>query len=184
MFHFRVARSAAWFSILTSDIFVDAGYFKGPSDAPKEGGRNTPFLTLGREEKVSAVLDKVAKRHNVPLTAVAIAYTMQKVSVTIMPLINRTFANSHPFQTPYLFPILGGRKVEHLKANIEALSVDLTADDIAEIETGYEFDLGFPSNFLCPFGRAPNGPQDVGFTAGMGHFDYVTPPQPIKAHKG
>jgi hypothetical protein len=40
-------------------------------------------LTLGREEKVSAVLDKVAKRHNVPLTAVAIAYTMQKVGVSL-----------------------------------------------------------------------------------------------------
>ena len=36
----------------------------------------------GREEEVSAVLDGVAKHHNVPITAVALAYVLQKVSVT------------------------------------------------------------------------------------------------------
>lgn len=87
-------------------------------------------------------------------------------------------------QTPYLFPIIGGRKVEHLKANVEALSLELTAEDVAEIETGYDFDLGFPHNFLCPFGYAPKGPQDVAFLGGMGHFDYVAPTLAIRPHKG
>ncbi|PLN80276.1 aryl-alcohol dehydrogenase [Aspergillus taichungensis] len=143
---------------------LGSGYFKTPGEPAKEGGRNTPHMTLGREEKVSAVLDKVAQRHKVPLTSVALAYVLQK--------------------TPYLFPIVGGRKVEHLKANVEALSLELTAEDVAEIESGYDFDLGFPHNFLCPFGYAPKGPQDVAFLGGMGHFDYVAPTLAIRPHKG
>lgn len=57
----------------------DPGYFRSPESAPKEGGRQTPHVKTGREEKVSAVLDAVAKRHNVPVTSVALAYALQKV---------------------------------------------------------------------------------------------------------
>lgn len=87
-------------------------------------------------------------------------------------------------QTPYLFPIVGGRKVSHLKANAEALGLELTPEDIAEIETGYDFDLGFPHNFLNVAGFAPEGPQHVSILTGLGHFDYVAPPAAIKPHKG
>jgi hypothetical protein len=82
-----------------------------------------------------------------------------------------------------LFPILGGRKVEHLKANLEALSLELTPEDVAEIETGYDFDLGFPHNFLSTTGRSPRGPQDISVLGMIGHFDYVAPPTAIKPHK-
>ncbi|KAL4903417.1 hypothetical protein BDW74DRAFT_186076 [Aspergillus multicolor] len=140
------------------------GYFRSPNAPPKKDGRNTPQRMLGREEQVSAVLDRVAQRHGVPLTSVALAYTMQK--------------------TPYFFPIIGGRKIEHLKANIAALGLELTAEDIAEIETGYAFDLGFPHDFLCPLGVAPRGPQDVGFLGGMGHFDFVEGVRAIRPHRG
>ncbi|KAL1967373.1 hypothetical protein VTN77DRAFT_3157 [Rasamsonia byssochlamydoides] len=143
---------------------LGGGYFKSPGTGPTEGGRNTPHMLLGREEKVSAVLDTVAKRHDVPITSVALAYALQK--------------------TPYLFPIIGGRKVEHLKANVEALSLELTPEDVAEIEKGYDFDLGFPHNFLNMAGYAPQGPQDVSFLSSMGHFDYVAPQTAIKPHKG
>lgn len=66
-----------------------------------------------------------------PLTKsvlVAIAYVMQK--------------------TPYVFPIIGGRKVEHLKANIEALDITLTEENIAFLESVRPFELGFPSNLI------------------------------------
>ncbi len=59
---------------------------------------------------------------------VAIAYVMQK--------------------TPYVFPVIGGRKVEHLKANIEALDITLTEENIAFLESARPFDLGFPSNMI------------------------------------
>ena len=58
----------------------------------------------------------------------AIAYVMQK--------------------TPYVFPILGGRKVEQLYANFEALDIALTPEHIKKLEAALPFDLGFPSKFI------------------------------------
>ena len=55
---------------------------------------------------------------------VAIAYLLQK--------------------TPYVFPIVGGRKVEHLLANIEALDIDLTDEHIKTLESAGTYDPGFP----------------------------------------
>ena len=72
---------------------------------------------------------------------VAIAYLMQK--------------------TPYVFPIVGGRKVEHMMANIEALEITLSNDQIKYLESVVPFEPGFPyyvivsclffSFFLCSF---------------------------------
>ena len=59
---------------------------------------------------------------------VAIAYLMQKAQ--------------------YVFPMIGGRKVEHLHSNIEALDVVLTAEHISKIEAVVPFDSGFPVNFM------------------------------------
>jgi len=59
------------------------GSFRSPDSGPKQGGRQNPHAPTGREEGVSAVLDKVAKRHDVPITAVALAYAMQKVSHSV-----------------------------------------------------------------------------------------------------
>ena len=55
---------------------------------------------------------------------VAIAYLMQK--------------------TPYVFPIVGGRKIEHLMANIEALEITLSKDQIKYLESVVPFEHGFP----------------------------------------
>ncbi len=57
---------------------------------------------------------------------VAIAYVMQKV--------------------PYVFPIVGGRKVEHLHANLEALDIALTDAHIRKIEGAVPFEAGAPHN--------------------------------------
>lgn len=85
---------------------------------------------------------------------------------------------------PYVFPIVGGRKVSHLKGNIEALGLQLSQEDMDEIETGYDFQIGFPHNFLAGGNRAPQGPEDVAFSKRMGHLDYVKGPQPIPPHQG
>lgn len=87
-------------------------------------------------------------------------------------------------QTPYLFPIVGGRKVEHLKANVEALRLELCKDDVAEIEQGYDFDIGFPHNMVNFTGKAALGPEDVIPGLSLGQFDYVAPQTAIKPHKG
>lgn len=60
--------------------------------------------------------------------AVAIAYVMQK--------------------TAYVFPVIGGRKAEHLTANLEALDIALTASQISAIEAASPIDLGFPTGFI------------------------------------
>lgn len=58
---------------------LGGGQFKSP-DAENTGSRQVPpHLRVGREAAVSKVLDTVAKRHGVHITAVALAYAMQKV---------------------------------------------------------------------------------------------------------
>jgi aryl-alcohol dehydrogenase-like predicted oxidoreductase len=61
--------------------------------------------------KISKVLEQIAKK-NTQITSVALAYVMQK--------------------TPYVFPIVGGRKIDHLKGNIEGLSLHLSDEEIME----------------------------------------------------
>lgn len=53
-----------------------------------------------------------------------------------------------------MFPIIGGRKVEHLKSNLAALSIRLTPEQIGKLEAIEEFDLGFPSS-MVRFGLKP-----------------------------
>lgn len=62
------------------------------------------------------------------IVAVAIAYVMHKA--------------------PYVFPIVGARKAEHLQANIEALSISLSDENVKFIDDVLPFDQGFPSNFF------------------------------------
>ena len=78
---------------------------------------------------MSAALEKVAKEVGTEhITAVAIAYVMQKA--------------------PHVFPIIGGRKIEHLTANLEALKITLTSDHIKYLESVIPFEPGFPSYFI------------------------------------
>ena len=51
-------------------------------------------------------------------------------------------------KVPYVFPIIGGRKVEHLHANIEALDIALSDEQIKELESAVPFDPGFPTSFF------------------------------------
>ena len=81
------------------------------------------------ERAVSGALEKVAKEVGAKhITSVAIAYVMQKA--------------------PYVFPIIGGRKVEHMEANLEALEIALTPEHIKYLESIVPFDPGFPSTMI------------------------------------
>ena len=110
---------------------------------------------------------------------------MQKVCLSTRSQYTITveYANTTA-QTPYMFPVVGGRKVEHLKANVAALSLELTPEDVSEIDRGYDFDLGFPHNFLNMAGFMSEGPQHVTTLNSMGHFDYVAASKAIKPHQG
>ncbi|KAI5194772.1 putative aryl-alcohol dehydrogenase Aad14 [Aureobasidium subglaciale] len=94
-----------------------------------EGLRNLMGGEQSEEEvKISAALEEVANEHNASLTAVALAYVMSK--------------------TTNVFPLVGGRKVEHLKDNIKALSIKLSDEQIKKLEGVKPFDIGFPNNFI------------------------------------
>ncbi|KAG1885079.1 NADP-dependent oxidoreductase domain-containing protein [Suillus subluteus] len=81
------------------------------------------------ERAMSVALEKVAKEVGAKhITAVAIAYLMQK--------------------TPYVFPIIGGRKVEQLEANLESLAISLTPEHVKYLESIVAFDPGFPSTII------------------------------------
>lgn len=110
---------------------LGGGNFKSEEQRNSGEGRN--MAALGRPTPqsaiaVSRVLEKIAKRKNTLITSVALAYVMHK--------------------TPYVFPIVGGRKVDHLKGNIEALSLELSDDDMKEIEEATPFDIGFPHSMI------------------------------------
>ncbi|PYI01541.1 putative aryl-alcohol dehydrogenase [Aspergillus sclerotiicarbonarius CBS 121057] len=91
------------------------------------GGR--PPYQLEDEVKMSEALAKVASEHNIEsVTAIALAYVMSKAG--------------------NVFPLVGGRKVEHLKDNIRALSIKLTDEQIEYLESVKPFNPGFPHNFI------------------------------------
>lgn len=105
------------------------GQFKTAEEfnaADREGRKMGPQTDAHR--KVALKLDELAKKKGTQITSVALAYIMHKA--------------------PYVFPIVGVRKLEHLKGNIEALAVELTDEEVDEIEAAQPFDLGFPGNFL------------------------------------
>ncbi|RMZ72469.1 Norsolorinic acid reductase [Pyrenophora seminiperda CCB06] len=83
---------------------------------------------------LSKKLEAVATAKNTLITSVALAYVRHKY--------------------PFVYPIVGGRKVEHLKGNIEALGLVLTDEEVDDIDGAVPFDVGFPMNFLFGFGGA------------------------------
>ena len=57
-------------------------------------------------------------------------------------------------KVPYVFPIIGGRKVEHLHSNLEALDIALSDEHFKKIESAAPFDVGFPFDaFVSAFLR-------------------------------
>jgi aryl-alcohol dehydrogenase-like predicted oxidoreductase len=102
-------------------------------EARKKDGEGLRSMFSGEqaedEVKISEALAKVASEHGIKsVTAIALAYVMSK--------------------TPNVFPIVGGRKVEHLKDNIQALKIKLTDEQIKYLEDVKPFEPGFPSNFI------------------------------------
>ena len=129
---------------------LGGGKFKSTEQRQLKEGRNVQANE--RDIKISEVLESIAKRKDTAITSIALAYIMHKA--------------------PYVFPIVGGRKVGHLKGNIEALTLRLEEEDIKEIESAAPFDLGVPHTMLWG-PEVPPQPQQVKLLAMGGTFDYV-----------
>ncbi|KAJ7575758.1 Aldo/keto reductase [Mycena floridula] len=97
-----------------------------------ENGRTTfnpNWERTDAEKKVCRVLEEVGAEVGAKhITAVAIAYMLHR--------------------TPYVFPIIGGRKVEHLLANLEGLNISLSPEQMKRIEAATPFDIGFPHDMI------------------------------------
>ncbi|KAF4217273.1 hypothetical protein CNMCM8980_007737 [Aspergillus fumigatiaffinis] len=110
------------------------------------------------ELKMSEALAKVAAEHGIEsVTAIALAYVRAKA--------------------PNVFPLVGGRKVEHLHDNIKALSIKLTPEQIEYLESVKPMDLGFPSNFTGSDPKVTGKPTPL--LAATAPFVFETGSKPI-----
>lgn len=82
-------------------------------EAAGEKGRGKFRSETDNHKNVTKVLEKHAKAKGKSITAVALAFVLQS--------------------QPYVFPIIGGRKVEHFKDNIEALTISLSDGELDEL---------------------------------------------------
>ena len=129
----------------------------------KQGDGLRSFLGSEQTEeevKVSAALEKVSKElgEGYSISAVALAYVLAKA--------------------PRVFPIVGGRKVEHLKDNIKALEIRLSKEQIKALEAATPFDVGFPSNFIGEDPKVDFG-RGGGMLAGAAFVDWGQTEKPI-----
>ena len=137
---------------------LGGGSFKSEEQRQQQANEGRKIKATEEQIKISRALEKIAKRKNTAITSVALAYVMHKA--------------------PYVFPIVGGRSVEHLKGNVEALKLALSDEDIEEIEGAVPFDIGFPNSFL--YGeKVPAHPSQVWLMGMAGTYDYVPVPKPI-----
>jgi aryl-alcohol dehydrogenase-like predicted oxidoreductase len=134
-------------------------------ESNKEQGRNFHPRTE-EQRKMGEKLAKVAEAKNTLITSVALAYVRHKA--------------------PYVFPIVGGRKVDHLKGNIEALGLQLTDEEIDDIDSATDFSIGFPMNFLFELtGGKYNSrmtSSDIGLLKYAGNLDSVPVERGVKPH--
>lgn len=124
--------------------------------ANNEKGRNFGPAS-DKHIAISKKLESVAKAKNTQITSVALAYVRHKY--------------------PFVYPIVGGRKIEHLKGNIEALGLELSEEEVDDIDAAVPFDVGFPMNFLFEFGgskyKNTMTSSDVGLLKFAGPLDSV-----------
>ncbi|KAK6826682.1 Ta [Aspergillus parasiticus SU-1] len=153
------------YGVLNQGRFRTEEGFRDRDQTNNAGGRN--IIPLSEHDRsVSRVLDIVATSKGVPLLQVALAYVMQKA--------------------PYVFPIVGVRKVDHLTGVEPAVHISLTDEEVNAIENAYEFDPGFPHTFLSGsmFAQGPPkggySPDVVWWTKMLGTFDWVEGAKPIR----
>ena len=137
---------------------VGGGNYKTDEQRKSNDGRKM-YEADDTDLKVSKALEGIANKRGTLITSVALAYVMAKA--------------------PYVFPIVGGRSIKHLEGNIEALALELSDEEIAEIEKAYPFQGGFPNAFLAGgtgairSGMLVHGPGENSVLKRVAHFDWV-----------
>ena len=113
-------------------LFYQAGWERNKNEIKMSRALEKVGKEVGTEHVTAGKFffhrSAVFRTCSLPICSVALAYLMQK--------------------TPYVFPIIGGRKVEHLHGNIEALGISLSDEQIKYLESILPFDPGFPTNMI------------------------------------
>ncbi|KAJ5824850.1 Aryl-alcohol dehydrogenase (AAD) [Penicillium robsamsonii] len=116
------------------------------------------------ERRISEALSVVAAEHGIEsVTAIALAYVLCKA--------------------PNVFPLVGGRKIEHLHDNIQALSIRLTDKQIGFLEAASTFDVGFPGNFIGSDPSTNGGNMNL-LMGSSSRIDFVQRPRAIGYEPG
>ncbi|KUJ13491.1 norsolorinic acid reductase [Mollisia scopiformis] len=145
-------------------VWSPLGSGKFRIDSKEEPGRkwggDPGQASLEDFHKFAVVMDKIGKKKGTDAMGVALRYVMLKA--------------------PYVFPIIGGRKTEHLQRNIDALSIDLSDEEILEIEGAVPFDFGYPHSLISgnPYKTISSG-DPCYFIQACCYFEGVEDPKAI-----
>jgi aryl-alcohol dehydrogenase-like predicted oxidoreductase len=129
------------------------GAFKDESEPSVRMQRPVGEEERERKVKVREALARVARGLSerggkvVTIGQVAVAYAIAK--------------------QPYTFPVLGGRTVEQLKANVAALEIVLSMEDVEAVDAANVIDRGWPLSFMAPAVTSGQieGPADLWVTS-------------------
>lgn len=130
----------------------EAGGGQAPNAA--EGDSRKLFSEKETYRQVFKVLDEIAvERGTLPTSIVS---QLQSQKYYYLTQENSKALAYVMGKAPHVFPIVGGRKIEHLKTNIDALDIALTEAEVNGIEAATPFEHGFPTDIMFEFHGAQN----------------------------
>ncbi|RMJ28730.1 norsolorinic acid reductase [Aspergillus sp. HF37] len=143
------------------------GQFKTAEEFSQEGTRNMG-LQEDKNRMMHEKLAEVGRRKGTAPTNISLAYVLHKA--------------------PYVFPVIGCRTVEHLESSIQSLEVELTDEEVCEIEDAVPFDLGFPMSFLFETSkqkyRSAMSSRHIWQVTCNTRLETVPKPRPIEPRQG
>ncbi|TAQ87962.1 hypothetical protein B7494_g3723 [Chlorociboria aeruginascens] len=161
---------------------LGGGKFKNKAREDDRGRTFTDdlgFASVETLQKIGVVMEKVGKKRGTDAMGIALRYVMLKVSCAF-----KLFELTLNIKAPYVFPIVGGRTVDHLRRNIEALKIDLSEEDIQTIESVVPFDFGYPHSLISGNRYKPiSGLDPAKFIRLCSFFDGVEEPKPIRSRR-
>ncbi|KAL1639666.1 hypothetical protein SLS58_007725 [Diplodia intermedia] len=155
----------------------------GEAPAAAAGDARKLFVQADKYKQVFKALDKLAvEKGTLPTSIVSPVPPQPPLPETILSDTVQKALAYVMGKTPYVFPIVGGRKIEHLKANIEALDVVLSEAEMDEIDASAPFEHGFPMELMFEFHGAQkyNSRMTSKDVVLVKCASYLEEPEPIK----
>lgn len=144
---------APWGVLAGGRLRTDAEEKKRKESGEEGRKRGGTWERTPEQVAMSYALEKVAQE----VGAKSITSGMLSLAVSqwwFILLFLFTVAISYVMQkTTNVFPIIGGRKVEHLEENLEALDITLSPEQIKFLESHVSFDIGFPITMIVSLKR-------------------------------